>query len=300
MNFSITPDVGYYIFDVLVDNISQGSLSYYNFSSINDNHKIHAEFMVNQLPVISDVYPNNQDANYNPQLQITVTDYQNDLLNVTFRQLVDGSWSTIASKYGYSGEFTQDTTGMDVANTTYYWSVNITDGLNWVNETYYFEAYPFVLKWIHANAPSTDVGPISCDINDDGIYEVFMAGTGRVVCVDGLDGSLIWEYENDEWLYLHSIPVLADLNNDGIEEVVISCDYTHDGMLSRTIALHGNNGTEYWNVPVPSDYKHPIVADIDGTGYPYVYVCSHTPHGFASKLRGTDGAVLAQQRIYYP
>jgi len=301
LNFSITPDVGYHIVDILIDNISQGSISYYNFSNINDNHEIHAEFMaLNQPLIISEVYPNNQDVNYNPRLQVTVTDHQNDELTVIFRKIENNIWVTINTYTGYNGIYTQHTENMDIKNQTYYWSVNITDGESWVNQTYYFEAYPFVLKWTHTNAPGTDMGPISKDIDHDGIYEVFLPGAGKVICVNGSTGNLIWEYNNSEWIYMHSDIVLGDLNNDGIDEVVISCDYPHDGMMGRSIAVHANNGTEFWNVPVPSDYKQFIIADIDGTGYPYVYMCSHTPHGWLTKIRGYDGAVLAQQKIYYP
>jgi hypothetical protein len=110
---------------------------------------------------------------------------------------------------------------------------------------------------------------------------------------------VIWQYYNTA-IYYHSHIVLADLNNDGIEEIVIACDMALAGILGRTIALHANNGSVYWNVQVPSDYRHLIIADIDGTGYPYVYVVSHVQHGYISKLRGTDGAILARTRTYYP
>jgi hypothetical protein len=43
--YYITPDYGYLISDVSVDGISQGAISYYSFTNVQDNHTIHASFI---------------------------------------------------------------------------------------------------------------------------------------------------------------------------------------------------------------------------------------------------------------
>jgi len=43
--YYITPDYGYLISDVLVDGYSQGAISYYSFTNVQDNHTIHASFI---------------------------------------------------------------------------------------------------------------------------------------------------------------------------------------------------------------------------------------------------------------
>ncbi len=158
----------------------------------------------------------------------------------------------------------------------------------------------FSFKWSYdmdLEDPGTKIGPLSVDVNDDGIYEVFATGKNKVVCIDGASGSLIWEYHGI-WSQ-HTPFEIHDLNNDGIPELVISASL-------RTIALHANNGSVYWNVKVESSNKHLVIADIDGSGFPYVYICSddldHGANGTGRlrKLRGTDGKVLKEVFAWYP
>ena len=51
--FTITPDTGYEISDVRVDNVSQGSLSQYIFSDISGNHSITASFRLRRYTITS-------------------------------------------------------------------------------------------------------------------------------------------------------------------------------------------------------------------------------------------------------
>jgi hypothetical protein len=46
--FSITPDIGYEIADVLVDNVSVGAVNEYLFENVTSNHSIHASFSIIQ------------------------------------------------------------------------------------------------------------------------------------------------------------------------------------------------------------------------------------------------------------
>ena len=52
-NFTITPNSGYIILDVLVDGISAGTVPYYNFTNVNANHTISASFKDNTPPTLS-------------------------------------------------------------------------------------------------------------------------------------------------------------------------------------------------------------------------------------------------------
>jgi hypothetical protein len=253
-------------------------------------------------PVISDVYPNNQDANYNPRLSVKIQDYMNDPLTVIFRKRLGTAWETISTQFGYNRVYTQNTVNMDVKDQTYYWSVNVSDGKTWVNRSYNFRAKPFVQKWVNTNSPWGTMGPLAVDVNHDGIFEVFQTGEGKVICVNGSTGALIWQYSYNQ-ICEHSPFQITDLNNDSIPEIIISCNISQAGILGRTIALHANDGSLYWNVEAPSDRRHLVVADIDGNGYPYVYICCHVGNpglGQVRMLRGTDGTILRQARIYYP
>ena len=48
-NFTIAPNTGYLIHDVLVDSTSVGAVSYYNFTNVIANHTIQAQFAENPL-----------------------------------------------------------------------------------------------------------------------------------------------------------------------------------------------------------------------------------------------------------
>ena len=50
-----------------------------------------------------------------------------------------GSWTNIGTNSSvFNGTYSQTPSGMDSYDTIYYWSVNVTDGLFWTNETYIF------------------------------------------------------------------------------------------------------------------------------------------------------------------
>ena len=109
LNFTITPDVGYSILDVLIDNFSQGSISYYNFSSISDDHEIYAEFKaLEQPPIIFGENPlnNNKNNSINQAfVMVTINDLNYDLFN----------W-TIEGKYVFNTQSNNDTDGIKSAS----------------------------------------------------------------------------------------------------------------------------------------------------------------------------------------
>ena len=49
--FTITPDTGYHILDVLVDGGSVGAVDTYTFNNVTENHTIHATFEINKYPI---------------------------------------------------------------------------------------------------------------------------------------------------------------------------------------------------------------------------------------------------------
>jgi hypothetical protein len=52
-SFSISPDTGYHILDILVDGSSVGAVSSYNFTNITSSHTIVASFEKDSVPVVS-------------------------------------------------------------------------------------------------------------------------------------------------------------------------------------------------------------------------------------------------------
>lgn len=290
--------------EVRLSNIARGSAwiatEYVNQNNPSGFYSVGAEENNNQnhAPVVSEVYPTNQNATYNPRLSVNVNDVDNDPLTVIFKSNANGTWQTLGMYQGGNKIYYQDGSNMDVKNKKYYWSVSVFDGTIWVNNTYSFIAQAFILKWAYKLNAGATIGPSAADVDNDGIYEVFAIAAGKLVCLNGKTGQVKWIYRY--WgIGSHSQMEIGDLNNDGIPEIVISSYY-------KTIALHANNGSVYWNVSVSSSNKNIIIADIDGTGYPYVYTANddilHGENGSGRlrKLRGTDGTVLKKIFVYRP
>jgi len=57
VTFTIVPDVGYHILDVIVDGESKGQISKYTFYAVTANHTITASFAPNEYTLTVDVYP---------------------------------------------------------------------------------------------------------------------------------------------------------------------------------------------------------------------------------------------------
>ncbi|MBE3136948.1 MAG: DUF2341 domain-containing protein, partial [Thermoplasmata archaeon] len=262
------------------------------------NETYHFTTSLNNGPIISEVYPNNQNATYNPRLTLKVDDFDNDSLTVIFKSNASGTWETLGTYHGGNKIYYHDPLGMDIKNKRFYWSANVFDGTTWINNTYRFTAQAFILKWSYYMYTNATIGPSASDVDHDGIFEIFAVSAGKIVCFNGKTGQVKWTY-NYSGIGDHSQFEIGDLNKDGIEEVVVST-------YSRTIALHANNGSVYWTSSASSSNKNIIIVDIDGNGYPYVYIASddinHGENGTGRlrKLRGTDGTILAEVFAYRP
>jgi len=93
-----------------------------------------------QEPAINSVSPVNEsiDQSLFPTLTVDVIDYQGDIFTI--------NWSINSSTDVFSatntsctnGEYSQVATFANQTNTIYWWTVNISDGTNWVNESFWF------------------------------------------------------------------------------------------------------------------------------------------------------------------
>jgi len=160
---------------------------------------------------------------------------------------------------------------------------------------------PFVKKWTAITGVAMNVTPVCVDINNDGIKEIFIAGnngtsnTGRIVSVNGIDGSILWAQEWATPYQDAQTPMaIGDLAGDGVYRIVHTAS-------NRTMARNCSDGSIFWDVPVPSGWHH--LAIVDNNGSPYVFVSMHGAVGGSqriSKLRGIDGSIVAQAPVHYP
>jgi hypothetical protein len=165
------------------------------------------------------------------------------------------------------------------------------------------EASPSILslKWVK-NVVKTHLAPLAADIvgGDNGIMEIVATGmdsqgTGCVVALNSTSGDVIWRYNdsdpNDQLtIGTHSPFDIVDLNKDGIKEIVVSAYVT--------FALFGNNGTVYWlNTNAFSYENYNAIQDIDGDGYPEIFICSGTsPWSGSDRITSLsyDGSIQLQ------
>jgi outer membrane protein assembly factor BamB len=128
------------------------------------------------------------------------------------------------------------------------------------------------LKW-EVNLGSyadTFIAPLSCVVN--GRTEIITTGSnqdygtaGLVTALDGATGKIIWQVQPGG-IGSHTPFEIADINNDGIPEIVISAQ-------GGALCLFANNGSTYWKNPnAPSEENYPAIADVNNDGYDEVFV----------------------------
>jgi len=114
----------------------------------------------NVAPTQTNPSPTNgaKGASLNPQLAITISDANSDTMNVIFRTNATGAWANIGTNNTVNnGTYRQTTADMDSYNTKYWWSVNLTDGKLWTNNTYSFTTYSLLTIRPNAVGRSTQL-----------------------------------------------------------------------------------------------------------------------------------------------
>ena len=98
----------------------------------------------NQLPVFSDYWPANESTGitFDPVIYGSISDPDGDTLNGYFRTNASGAWQNMGS-FGLVGNCSINcNTGVhdvfQTLSTKYWWSMNLSDGTDWVNTTYTF------------------------------------------------------------------------------------------------------------------------------------------------------------------
>lgn len=96
-NFTITPNAGFVIDEVLVDGISVGALDSYSFMNVNENHTIHASFIEENetYSITFNVYDENQDPINEAIISLNDQDYQPG--EYTISNLQAGSYEYMVS-----------------------------------------------------------------------------------------------------------------------------------------------------------------------------------------------------------
>ncbi len=106
--FTITPDTGYEISDIVVDGGSVGAVDSYTFEDVTDDHTIHATFdEIATYTVSGTVTDSNEAALEGATVAIEDTDYTAETDAVGYYEIFgveEGNYDITASKSGYSSQ----------------------------------------------------------------------------------------------------------------------------------------------------------------------------------------------------
>lgn len=240
-----------------------------------------------------------------PTLSAKIIDTQNNLLTIIFQEKIAGSWVNIATYNNVpSGTYCANSTCMSNLGTPYQWAICVSNGTMWTNKTFSLTTTTTILssKWMAQTGYPGVSGVLAADIDNDSKDEIIYAGKGGIAALKGVDGQIIWAI-NDTRIGDHAQPQMADLNKDGILEILVPLE-SPAGLL----ALHANNGSTYWRIETglgKETYSSPVVFDIDGNGYPTIFIAStDTSNGLQGTGRITavnaSGSILYQNFAWRP
>lgn len=131
---------------------------------------------------------------------------------------------------------------------------------------------------------------VGADCEGSGLPQPCYPNGGGYVWVFNLNGSLQWSYFVNRAV-VWSTPALADLNGDGVLDVVVGTGLYFNGPEARkVIALNVRNKTRLWEATTArAVLGSPSVGDVDGDGKPEVFVVGRG--GLMYSFQGEDGAV---------
>ena len=99
-------------------------------------------FSMNNVPALSAESPTNASPSEdtNPTMSVTCTDADSDTMTAYWYHNVSDNWWEFGTNSSISTGASIEQTNSNFTNysSTYYWSVNLTDGCNWTNFTYTF------------------------------------------------------------------------------------------------------------------------------------------------------------------
>ncbi|MCX7785335.1 MAG: PQQ-binding-like beta-propeller repeat protein [candidate division WOR-3 bacterium] len=151
--------------------------------------------------------------------------------------------------------------------------------------------------WSYLTGNSVEFVALIGDVNNNGTPDVVCGGWAYTVyCVDGANGTLIWQNNLGSGRVIYELRKIRDINNDGINDVVV-------GSWSNLVSvLSGQNGTVLWSQTVGSDcWNIDTLADITADNIPEVIAGAVNGRNI-KVMNGASGEVIWQytfvDRVY--
>ncbi|MCX6230634.1 MAG: FG-GAP-like repeat-containing protein [Bacteroidetes bacterium] len=156
------------------------------------------------------------------------------------------------------------------------------------NRVYAYRGSNHTLMWKYTMNDWVYHGTAVADLDGDGKPELVIGDySGRLVALNGENGSLAWDYvwSASAGYYIGSPVTIADINNDGLCEIIF-CNWF------KIIALK-NNGSLLWSYSIPAyetAFRGIIAADVNNDNTKDVIF--GTSNGLVIALKGNTGDTL--------
>ncbi|OGS48003.1 MAG: hypothetical protein A3K68_00780 [Euryarchaeota archaeon RBG_16_68_13] len=210
-----------------------------------------------------------------PEMEIVFTTFGGDFYivdaNGSVVKTVTPTGQTMlvtASLADFDGDGGLDLVGGDLANNGNQFAVNVETGI------------PI---WNHGSLSTQYGGQILVDFEDDGAVETIFAATRRnsIRALPANGNPSLWTFLEDGPTY--AIPAAADVNLDGVEDILV-------GSFGTQMYVVNSTGNLIRNFSDPSGFTAtPIVADLDGDGTMEIVFSSRTTtYAYSTASLGHD------------
>ena len=147
------------------------------------------------------------------------------------------------------------------------------------------------LLWSYDTGGCNDASPLIFDVDMDGDLEVILAASSpyHVYCFNGATGDIEWSVSTGYPNCIDSPPAAADVDNDGLPEIVFGSFY------GNVFCLNGEDGSIEWQINLGTNsyiQTGPNILDCDDDGQLDIVVAQWQGDSRIYALRGNDGSVL--------
>lgn len=158
------------------------------------------------------------------------------------------------------------------------------------NKTFCFNGTTGEVKWI-CDTRGSDSPPTLADINGDDIPDILHGEFGGyVICINGNDGTPLWEIPVDLNSWIQTAPTIVDLDNDSQLDVVVATWNNVDRDSNAIYAYRCSDQSLIWKYNISDVVYHgTAVANLDDDAFPELIIGCYNDTLYC--LNGENGTV---------
>jgi outer membrane protein assembly factor BamB len=156
--------------------------------------------------------------------------------------------------------------------------------------TFCFDAATGEVEW-STPTHGSDSPPTIADVDNDNKPEILHGEfNGWIICINGEDGSIEWEFNADPNCWIQTEPTILDVDGNGqLDFVVANWSF---GTNHKIWAFRGDDHSLIWESDLPNDviYHGASHTDIDGDGKSELVIGDYS--GLLNVLNAEDGSLF--------